>query len=880
MIKWAAAMAMLIALIVGSIQLYNQYTPIGRDHILKRAIPTDAAFFIEIQNLKNFSKEIAGKSYSNDLMQLPLLKKLNDYFSVLNPLCEKFSDWNSVLYRRNIIASFHSTGLNKFDIALLLDFSNEGEPDIADQVAGLNLSSVVRNFRGEKIYEINFKQNGNSKLNIAILNNVCIISSTATLTEDAISQMMGRQSLMQDKSFSDLVNHTANEFDMSVYFNYGKMADFCLSFLQKDTEGYCKSASAFAQWSFFDLKFLNTEIKVHGFTSAYEKSNWLQYFDLNASLKNGANSSIPDIASIVMSNSLGSNSAFDKVNNSLQTNSDYRRYIKTWLGNEMDFVLTEPVNNNLLPQSFLVFNGVNPLQAKKSLSQWAIIKSGGDSSVFSKYKANSIFHLKVGDDFYTCFPNSIVKVSNPYCCVINNSVIMSNSLGQMKMYLDKIIDKNVLPEELFNPAIFNNAQYSFWINPSRLKDLILAVASEDFKQNLKEYYQMIRKCNSVFLPFTFNEKFYETNGTILFSDNKSIADRYAWKLTLDTAAIIAPQVKQDAENNKIIFIQDAYFQLYLINKGGDVVWKRKLDSPVMGIVNQLDLYSNGEQQYVFNTASKIYMIDINGKDINNFPIRLAANATSPLSMIDFDGKKQFKYFVSCSNGCIYGFEKAGKPLGGWNPNPGNGFIKMPLQFFQFGKNEMLSVVNSEGNLLLFDRNGKKSGKEFKVDLNISTPILIDKKNQLVAIDSTGIIYALGLNGKSNRFKLIADEANCALMNLGIDSMTEVSLLFPQKLIRFGIDTSQIFTYSFESGNPSRMTQFQLPESNEFVLLVEDENNEVLYLINSAGKLMNGFPKKGNSYSQIAALFDNSEPVLLTIQNGNELIVYRLDNLVQ
>ena len=53
MIKWAAAMAMLIALIVGSIQLYNQYTPIGRDHILKRAIPTDAAFFIEI---KNYSK--------------------------------------------------------------------------------------------------------------------------------------------------------------------------------------------------------------------------------------------------------------------------------------------------------------------------------------------------------------------------------------------------------------------------------------------------------------------------------------------------------------------------------------------------------------------------------------------------------------------------------------------------------------------------------------------------------------------------------------------------------------------------------------------------------------------------------------------------------
>ena len=871
MIKWASVIALLIVVIVGSIKIFNQYGPIGRNNLLKRAIPKDAAFFVEVRNLKNLKDELNKKPYSSYLVEFPLVKKINDYCSVLEQLYEKNSDWKKAIFQNTLVASYHFIGNNSFDLVMLLDFRNFSESTFYDQLQKLKIASATRNFKGEKIYEISF-QNG-IKLNLSFLNNVCVISETASLTEDAVAQMLGRNSLMEDKSFADLMQKVPDEFEMSLYINYHNLSEFMGGYSIQESQDYLKAFSSFSDWSVFDLKFEEKEIKVHGFSMTNNKSNWLQQFDGTTFLSNEFCDNIPDIAAIVMSTSLGTNSVFDKINSSLQTNSDYRRYIKTWIGNELDFVLTEPVNNNFSPQSFLVFNGINSARATESLRQFATIKAGGDSAVFSKYKSISVFQLRVGDAFKTYFPNSLISVKDPFCCIYNNSVIMANTLGQLKMYIDKLNDKNVLTETVFDKSSFKNSQYTFWFNPSRLKDFIGSLSSDEFKQNFKIYFELLKKSNSVILPFTLKENYYETNGSVSFSDAKTANEVYAWKTQLDTIAILAPQIMHDAEGNKIILIQDAFFQLYCINKGGEVVWKRKMDSPIMGEVFQLDLYSNGEQQYVLNTNGGIYLFDINGKDINNFPIRLAAPATSALNMIDFDGRQQYKYFVSCSNGCIYGFEKSGRPLGGWNPNAGNGIINNQLQFFKTVKNEFLTVVDANGKLLLFDRNGRRSSKEYKTTLSMSNPLMIGKQNQLVAIDNTGKVYELSLDGKAKLYNLIADESQYAVMNIGRDTSIEVNLLLGQKLIKMGIDTAQVFTYNFETANPTQLKLFSWDSDNYNMVLASDEANQLLFLINSEGKLLNGFPKKGNSFSALTDFFGNNEAMFLTVQYGNELIAY-------
>ena len=99
-------------------------------------------------------------------------------------------------------------------------------------------------------------------------------------------------------------------------------------------------------------------------------------------------------------------------------------------------------------------------------------------------------------------------------------------------------------------------------------------------------------------------------------------------------------------------------------------------------------------------------------------------------------------------------------------------------------------------------------------------------------------------------------------------------------MRIGIDTAQLFTYNFENGNPTKLKLLKWEYANENLVLAADEMNQQLYLINSEGKLLNGFPKKGNSFSALTDLYGNNEAIFLTVQNGNELIAYRIDILSQ
>ena len=874
MIKWAAFIAVAITLTVVGLKIYKRWLPDGRNELLKSAIPKDAAFFFEISNLKNAGEELKKHNYLDGFSDLSPVKMLSDYLSTLKPLTDKSAAWSEALYNHTIISSYHLVSQNKYDLVLLLDFTAMGEPDFDGQLALSENYAAVRNFKGEKIYEVNFQLKKN--ISFAFVNDVCVISSTASLVEDAVSQLTGRTNLLDDKSFKDLEKLMQQKFDVTFYCNYKNLSDFFQGFSNASSADYLKTLPSFAGWSGFDLSFDENEIKVHGYSTPSSQTNFLSQFDATGNLSGLFADAVPDVAAFVMSESISSTSVFEKNNPDLQTESDYRRYIKPWLGNEIDFVLTEPVNNNFLPQSFIVFGGVKKENAEETLRQFALIKWGGDSSALINYKSNLIMQLKVDSAFSRYFPNALVKIKTPFCCVYSSSVIVANSLGQMKMYLDKLMDKSTMPLSIFQKSFVKNSQYSFNINPSRIKDFVQALASDELKKTFSSQFDIFKKCNLVLLPFNDHGNYFETTGNISFAGGNISSENYAWKTELDTAALTAPNVMFDAEGNKIVFIQDARLQLYCLNKGGEIMWKRTLDSKVMGKIFQIDLYSNGDCQYVLNTSGGIYLFGKDGKDINNFPVRLAAEAVAPLSMLDFDGRRQFKFFVPCSNGCIYGFEKSGKPLGGWNPNSGNGIIRNPIQFFHAGKSEFLAAADENGKILLFTREGKKSGKDYKSEMKIVPPFLIGKRNQLMAMDSTGNIFELSIDGKTRHYFLFNDDAIASQMIQRPDTTVQVLLLYTDKLVSMLTDSTLIFNFSFQNFTASGMKLFVDESNSEIYSLVMDVTQNKLLLINAAGKPVSGFPKSGSELSVLSDLFQNGGQVLLTVQNGNELVAYGVE----
>ena len=72
---------------------------------------------------------------------------------------------------------------------------------------------------------------------------------------------------------------------------------------------------------------------------------------------------------------------------------------------------------------------------------------------------------------------------------------------------------------------------------------------------------------------------------------------------------------------KDIIVQDKDNTIHLISAGGKIKWSRSLESKILGDISQIDAYKNNKYQMVFNTKSKLHIVDILGNEIDDFPIK-------------------------------------------------------------------------------------------------------------------------------------------------------------------------------------------------------------------------------------------------------------------
>jgi hypothetical protein len=120
-----------------------------------------------------------------------------------------------------------------------------------------------------------------------------------------------------------------------------------------------------------------------------------------------------------------------------------------------------------------------------------------------------------------------------------------------------------------------------------------------------------------------------------------------WETHLDTLIAFKPAlVDNHITNEKEIFVQDMKNTIYLINNAGRILWKKNLDEPIIGDVQQIDYYRNQKLQYIFNTASSIYLLDRNGNAVEHYPVKLPARTSQPIAVFDYEKIKTTGFSLS------------------------------------------------------------------------------------------------------------------------------------------------------------------------------------------------------------------------------------------
>ncbi len=320
-----------------------------------------------------------------------------------------------------------------------------------------------------------------------------------------------------------------------------------------------------------------------------------------------------------------------------------------------------------------------------------------------------------------------------------------------------------------------------------------------------------------------------------------------WQAHLDADIVGKPfAVVNHYTQSTEYLVQDAENYIYLINSDGLTLWKRKVDGKIVGEVVQIDYYRNKKLQYLFATENTIQLIDRNGNNTADFPIKLKAKATSGVSYIMYNDSRDFRLFVSCDNKttCLYGPDT--KHIEGWKIPSTEGLVTQPVQHeVALGKDYILMQDNLRTYIL--DRKGNER-------IKLST---------FFAPNPQSNIYFDGVGAKGPvHFVTSTVDGMMAMIEIptGEVKTCEVPEMKGKKhhLIHVGkskfvaVTDSLMIEFDSHKGIVERQTPIyvgnvsDISQTNDGQIVIYDAVEHLTYLYNMSGKLAVGYPKPAYS----------------------------------
>jgi hypothetical protein len=307
---------------------------------------------------------------------------------------------------------------------------------------------------------------------------------------------------------------------------------------------------------------------------------------------------------------------------------------------------------------------------------------------------------------------------------------------------------------------------------------------------------------------------------------------------------------------KDIVVQDINNELSLISANGKTLWKKRLDGPILGEVQEVDILRNGKKQLAFVTPNTFYILDRNGNTVGPFPKKYKDDITQPLSIFDYDRKRNYRFVITQGKDVIM-YDRKGKIVTGFTFKKTASTIVLAPQHIRLGSKDYILIAEANGKLNILSRVGKERipvSKKFNfskipIAREGSNFVVITKENHKESISQTGKVSSKVLNVSDNYWFMTRGATKVTLD----DNLLRIN----GKLVElpFGIYTKPgIFI-------ANRKTYITITEIQESKVYVYDKN----------GKLQSGFPVYGSSPAEIVSVAKKN--LLITQASDNEVTVF-------
>lgn len=742
---------------------YNSYKKTF-DDILNPiiAIPNDASIIIQCNNTQDLISKINSLEIWRSLNNI---SKINEITSIINDKDNLYNLNKEFLSNDKLLISFHKSGFEKTDMlfAFNLDknvLSNEIENIINS--ANKDISKV--SYNDAYIFIINLN---NQKIYFSHDKDIGFCSRNKMLVEDAIRNINSNSNLITDEDFNNVYSTLNKSSLINVIFNYNKTIELTNVLTNNKIE-----IQDFCDWTAVDLTLGNNMLNLSGYSNLKQSpQNTTDLFINQDPSKILISDIIPKNTSILYSISFDNLKKYSERNNKL-----LQKQNKLWSQNKKIKTLKDSTKvsyDELIKQikdeagffkipstqyshyEYAYFRSENTVVCN-SLIQ-GLIKN---TSSYSGYIINNILDRGLTKNIL----GDLFLENTPYFTIIDDYFIFGKNKKSLIYVIDNFKSKNTLSNnehyEKFIKKISQKSNIYIYVNPLEFLNYLKNNLQFEHSNNISYDSDSISKISALSFQFKQSNNLILNNINLFYDKEFEKPIKEEWLKQLDTLVNTTPKcVPNHFTNEKIILVQNSANILYSINSNGKILWKKQLESGIIGGVSIIDFYKNNKNQYLFNTSSRLYLIDRNGEDVEDYPHKLKTKTNLQHSLFDYDKNKKYRVLIVGVDNNIYNYDKFHKKVNGWKYELLDENIINSLKHFTVNNRDYI-MAYLENRLLMLARNGS-------VRNNFATNLVYAPQ-----FDGNKFIYSVTKTGK-----LWKSDFNEMSYEIEIPNLTDSSLLF-------------------------------------------------------------------------------------------------------
>ena len=408
---------------------------------------------------------------------------------------------------------------------------------------------------------------------------------------------------------------------------------------------------------------------------------------------------------------------------------------------------------------------------------------------------------------------------------------------------------------------------------SSSSSLLIFRMQGDFSKALSSFFNMknptvfesvsLKEFPLAALQFSFDRNFAHINvickeaGESAKIVSGGVSEKFNVKLE---SAILGNPYFFNNGNGSNTVVQDIGNTLYFISESGKVLWSKKLDSGILGEIQEVEISGRGSKQMAFVTKNSFYIIDKNGKDMPSFPLKFKDAVTQPLSVFDYDNNHNYRFVVVQGRGILM-YDKQGKTVKGFGFSNAKSTIVHSPEHIRMGNKDYITIAEENGTLNILSRTGK-SRIDVSKKFDYSDIPVVAEDNTFVVITDNNTKERISQVGKVSSQKLDVGSNYWFAM----EGSTKVTL--DDNLLRINGKLAELPLGMY---TPPKIDQIH----RTIYITITDTQEKRVYVFDKNANLLNGFPVYGTSEASMGEGASNNGIVLSVKGDAQTIIVYAL-----